>query len=198
MSQQDEQQGESQEAKALPHLASEFFAWIWYTSEARRGTLDLGEGVGAVDFWVGSRISFRAVDEDKARAVVTGESPSTTLEARAALAGGKVVNDLRLVLRREDREYEVTLRGPYLDLHNVRLPAQVKPAAGDGAENKNGEDEILYERMYLYDELWFLLGALYARFAEERTGADWRTETLPSLKAWVGRGRDSEGAYSVA
>lgn len=197
MAKQDEQQqSESQEAKALPHLASEFFAWLWYTSEQRRGTLDLGEGVGAVDFWVGSRISFRAVDEDKARAVVTGESPSTTLEARAALAGGKVVNDLRLVLRREEREYEVTLRGPYLDLHNVRLPAQVKTSAG-AAEKENG-DEILYERMYLYDELWFLLGALYARFAEERTGADWRTDTLPSLRAWVGRGRDAEGAYSVA
>jgi hypothetical protein len=188
MAKQDEQQFETQEAKALPHLASEFFAWLWYTSEQRRGTLDLGDGVGTVDFWVGSRISFRAVDEDKARAVVTGESPSTTLEARAALAGGKVVNDLRLVLRREEREYEVTLRGPYLDLHNVRLPAQVK----------TGADEILYERMYLYDELWFLLGALYARFAEERTGADWRTDTLPSLRAWVGRGRDAEGAYSVA
>jgi hypothetical protein len=196
MAKPEEQQSEGQEAKALPHLASEFFAWIWYTSEQKRGTLELGEGAGAVDFWVGSRISFRAVDEDKARAVVTGESPSTTLEARAALAGGKVVNDLRLVLRREEREYEVTLRGPYLDLHNVRLPAQVKTAAG--AAEKENSDEILYERMYLYDELWFLLGALYARFAEERTGADWRTDTLPSLRAWVGRVRDGEGAYSIA
>jgi hypothetical protein len=176
------------EAQALPHLASEFFAWIWYTSEAHRGTLDLGDGTGSVDFWVGSRLSFRALDEDKARAVLTGENPSTTLEARAALAGGKVVNDLRLSFRREDREYEVTLRGPHLDLHNVKLPAQIKV----------GEDEIVAERMYLYDELWFLLGALYTRFAEERTGAGWRTDMLPSLRAWVGRAKNADGAYSVA
>jgi hypothetical protein len=188
MAKHDPAPSDAPEAKALPHLASEFFAWIWYTSEARRGTIELGDGVGKCDFWVGSRLSFRAIDEDKARAVLTGDNPSTTLEARAALAGGKVVNDLRLNLRREDREYEVTLRGPHLDLHNVKLPAQVK----------TGEDEVLYERMYLYDELWFLLGALYARFAEERTGAEWRTDTLPSLRAWVGRGRDADGAYSVA
>jgi hypothetical protein len=188
MAQGKASEGEAPEAKALPHLASEFFAWIWYTSEQKRGTLELGDGAGSVDFWVGSRLSFRSIDEDKARAILTGENPSTTLEARAALAGGKVVNDLRLNLRREDREYEVTLRGPHLDLHNVKLPAQVK----------TGEEEILYERMYLYDELWFLLGALYTRFAEERTRAEWRTDTLPSLRAWVGRGRDADGAYSVA
>ena len=161
---------------ALPHLATEFFAWLWYASERDGGTFALGDG-SVFSFWVDDRLSFRLPDEDKARAVLTGESAAATLEARAALAGGKVVRDLRLALKREEREYAVTLRGIHLDLQGAKLPAELK--AGDEAA------EVLYERMFLVDELWFLVGALYKRFAEERTSAAWDTEHLPAMRSWA-------------
>lgn len=165
----------SDAAPALPHLSLEFFVWLWYASERDGGTMNLGEEAGVCDVWVEERISFRPPDEDRARAVLTGENASGSLEARAALASGKVVKDLQLHLRREEREYTVTLRGPHLDLAGAKFPTHAT----------DGEGELLFERMYLYEELWFIVGALYRAFARERTAGSWHSETLPAVRRWV-------------
>ena len=160
---------------ALPHLSAEFFIWLWYASERDGGTMIPSEEYGVIDVWVEERLSFRAPDEDRPRAVVTGADTAHALEARAALAGGKVVRDLQLHLRREEREYTLILRGVHLDLVGVKLP----PHAADG------EDALLYERMFLYEEVWGIVGQLYRCFARERTAPMWTSETLPTMHAWV-------------
>lgn len=167
-----------------PHVASEFYLWLWYTSERSGGTLSLGDEQGELTFWVDDRLTFRGSGEDKVSAVLTGEAPSTTLEARAALRGGKVLRDLKLAVRREEREYAVTLRGGVIDLAGARLPGVVK--GGDVAE-------VVYERMFLYEELHWILGALFRRFAEARAAPAWEAETVPALRAWsAGRPGASE------
>ncbi len=186
MSEQDEMEG------APPHVASEFFLWLWYRSETGQGRVDLGEN-GVVEFWVDDRIAFRAVGEEKVSAIMTGENPSLTPEAHAALAGGKVIRDVRLALRREDREYAVTLKAPRIEIAGAKLPALVK--SGD-------EGEVLYERMFLYEELHFVLSGLFRAFAEARCASDWRDAALPDLRRWVavqpgqGGGLDGEEAAS--
>lgn len=166
------------ERPALPHLTTEFLQWFWYASEREEGRVDLGEEGGIVDFWVDQRLSFRGPGEDRARAVLTGENPSAALEARAAIAGGKVVQDLQIGIRREGREYAAILRGPHLDVAAAKLPT----------ECKGGEDEVLYERMFLYEDLFFVIRALYRRFAEERASPEWATVHLPAMRAWAAIG----------
>ena len=161
---------------ALPHLTTEFFVWLWYVTDRDGGTVNLGEEWGVIEVWIDERLTFRTHDEDKARAVLTGEDAASCLEARAAMASGKVVKDLRLRLRKEEREYTFVLRGVHLDLAGVKLPDH----------SPEGEDELLYERMFLYEEVWSLLRALYRRFAAERTAPTWRSETLKAIRAWVG------------
>lgn len=164
-------------APALPHLTAEFFVWLWYASERDGGTMNLG-AAGVCDVWVEERLSFRIPNEDKARAVLTGENTSSAPEARAALASGKVVRDVQIHLRREEREYTVTLRGVNLDLAGVKFPSH----------SADGEDALLYERMYLYEDLWFSIQQLYQRFASERAAESWYTVTLPAIRRWVGGG----------
>jgi len=159
---------------ALPHLSTEFYIWLWYASERDGGTMKLSEEIGIVDVWIEQRLSFSGLSEQKSRAVVTGENTASSLEARAALATGKVVQELQLHLRREEREYTVTLKGINLDVSGAKLP----PHAGEG------EDGLLYERMYLYEDLWFIITGLYRRFAAERTASSW-TQTLEEIRAWV-------------
>jgi hypothetical protein len=160
---------------AFPHLSLEFYLWLWYASEREGGSFWLGDELGRIDAWIDDRLAFRSPDEDKVRAVMTGENAAASLEARAALAGGKVVSDLRLHLRREEREYSVVLKGSHLDLQGAKLPAH----------QKGGEDELLYERMFLYEDLWFCVGALYRVFAAERVKPDWNKTTLTAMRAWV-------------
>lgn len=160
----------------LPHLAGEFYTWLWWASEVQGALFELADPVGNIELWVDARLAFRSTGETKVTAVMTGEAPSTSLEARAALAGGKVLQELRVGLRRDDREFTVTLKGPEMHLTGVKLPQVVS----------DGVDEVLYDRMFLYSELTLVLGALYDSFSEIRVGDTWEGEVLPALRRWVG------------
>ena len=69
----------------------------------------------------------------------------------------------------------------HLDLCGLKLPAHAS----------EGEDGLLYERMFLYEEAYAIVSALYRTFARERTSAAWHAETLPQIRAWVQRGEDA-------
>lgn len=166
------------EAETPPHIASDFYLWLWFASEVGGGQIELPEQA-PFSWWVDDRLSFRPVGEDKVHAVLTGDNPSTTPEARAALAGGKVLRDVRLAMRRDDREYSVTLRGPNISISGAKLPGLVK--TGDPAE-------ILYERMFLYEELHWMVGTMFRKFAEERASERW-SPLADRMREWAaGRG----------
>lgn len=167
-----------------PALSAEFFLYLWFASEAGSGKIPLEDG--EVQFWVEDRLGFRVSGDNKPSTILTGERPSASPEARAALKGGKLLRDLRLGLRREDREYFLLLKGPRLEMAGARLPGLVK----------TGEiSEILFERMFLYEEAHFLLGQLWSRFADRRFTLEWEREILPRIRAWVWE--NNEGALDV-
>ncbi len=161
---------------APPHVAAEFYLWLWHRSDTGGGCLAVEEG-DDIDFWVDDRIAFRPAGEEKVTAVMTGENPGTAPEARAAVAGGKVLRDVKLALKRGEREYQVTLRGSSVEIAAAKLPGLLK----------GGEvDELLYERAFLYEELHWMIGQLFRAFSDDRTARTWRTEAIPALRAWAG------------
>lgn len=166
----------------VPHLAGEFYAWLWWASEQRGAVFQLEPPVGTVELWVDERLAFRNPDDSKVAAVMTGENPAASLEARAALAGGKVLQEIRLGLRREDREFFLTLKGPAMHLTGLKLPQVVT----------EGGEEVLYDRIHLYEELCFVLSGLLEEFAQVRTGPSWQDEVLPALHDWI-LGREAAG-----
>lgn len=157
-----------------PHLASEFLLWFWWRSERDNTVFDLPLPVGRVEAWVDDRLSFRPPGEDKATAVLTGENPSATLEARAALAGGKVLHDLRVHLKRDEREYVFQLGGARLDVRGLKLPSMPSEVP----------DEILLDRLDRYGEFQLVLMGLFQAFAEERGAERWRQQVVPEVRAW--------------
>jgi len=159
----------------LPHLAGEFYTWLWWSSEEQGGVFDLDDPVGRVDLWVDERLAFRNPNDSRITAVMTGENPSITLEARAALAGGKVLQELRIGLRRDDREFYATLKGPAMHLQGLKLPQVVS----------EGGEEVLYDRMHLYEELCFILAGLVQQYAEVRNGPHWDDVVFPRLRGWI-------------
>ena len=165
----------------MPHLCSEFFLWICYAAENGLGRLGIEQKRGQekvqleVLFWIEDRISFRNPAEEQTRAVVTGESLFQTQEAAAALSSGKMIQDLRLHLRVEEREYSLTLKSPYLDVSSLKFP-----------EHEKTEDEaLILERMWLYNEVNFALESLYQYFSELRLSKEWGKDILPKIREWV-------------
>ncbi|MEQ1501194.1 MAG: hypothetical protein ABMB14_03140 [Myxococcota bacterium] len=159
----------------VPHLAGEFFSWLWWASEQQGSAFDLGPPIGQVDVWVDERLAFRDADDTRVSAVMTGDNPAASLEARAALAGGKIVQEIRLGVRREDREYFFTLKGPAMHFTGLKLPQAVK----------DGEAEVVFERIHLYDEVCFVIAGLFRQFAVVRSTPTWQTDVLPSLHDWI-------------
>lgn len=159
----------------LPHVAGEFYAWLWWCSEQNGASFVLPDPIGRVDVWVDERLAFRNPEDTRVTAVMTGENPAATLEARAALAGGKVLQELRLGVRRDDREYFATLRGPAMHLVGLKMPQVVT----------DGGEEVLFERMHLYEEICLVLAGLFRSFSEKRIAPEWDAEILPALKGWI-------------
>jgi hypothetical protein len=171
----------------VAHLAGEFYAWLWWTSELG-AAFDLPPPVGPVDVWVDERLAFRNPDDTRISAVMTGANPAATLEARAALAGGKVLHEIRLGMRREDREYLFTLKGPAMHVTALKLPAVETESDADGQAG------VVFERIHLYDELCFVVASLFRRFAERRTSESWAAEVVPELQDWIlARQADEDG-----
>ena len=82
---------------------------------------------------------------------------------------------IQIHLKREERDYSLTLKGPLMDLSGVKFPAH----------SGEGEEGLLFERMYLYEDLWFCLGQLYEAFAKSRVSEEWEKTVLPGMKNWI-------------
>ena len=159
---------------SLPHLSTEFFTWLWWSTEQGGGRLTVdGEEIIA---WVDDRMAFRLPSEDAARAVLTGADTARAAEAKAAMAAGKIIKELRIRLQWGDREYGFTLKGSGLDVGGLVLPAL--PDDGD-------EQDRLMLRMEAIEALWAVLGAIYRQFAAARTSDEWHTEVVPSIQGWL-------------
>jgi hypothetical protein len=159
----------------LPHLTSDFFAWLWYTTEAQGGTITLNDR--ELQVWVDDRIAFRSLSEESTRSVLTGPDAPRGREARAALGTGKVVREFRLRIAWEDREFSVTLSAPALDMSGLLLPPLIEDAGDDA--------DLLYARMEAVEMVWGIVGELYKEFAKVRTSDEWTDQVVPSVANWV-------------
>ncbi len=158
-----------------PHMAAEFYVWFWWYSENNEGRFNLGDNLGVVYAWVDQRLSFRRPGDQKVSTVLTGENPAASLEARAALAGGKVLQDVRIGMRRDEREFYATLRGPAVHVGALKLPQVMS----------EGLEEQVYDRMFLYEEFHLVLGAILQQFADMRASSEWKSKVLPELRGWL-------------
>lgn len=166
----------SGEATPVPaHLGGEFYLWLWFVSERDSAEFELDKPIGAVQVWVDDRLAFRRPEDTKATAVMTGENPAASLEARAALAGGKVLQELRVGVRRDDREFTATLKGPGVMIGQLKVPQVLSDAA----------EEAVVDRMFLVQEFQLILEALLRKFAAERASKAWGREVLPAMRRWL-------------
>jgi len=158
-----------------PTLSSEFYLWLWHGSQERSGRFDLGATGERIELYVEDRLAFRSPGETRVSAVLTGDNPAETIEARAAVFGGKILQECRIRIRRDDQDYVVTLKGPEMHLTGIKLP----PFAAES------ESEAIVDRMARYDELAYVVGQLFEVFCAERTSSGWEQTVEPALRAWV-------------
>ena len=116
------------------------------------------------------------------RAVITGEDVANSAETKAALASGKTLKDVKLILRLEAATYSLSLRGGRLDIGGLK---QESHEADDiPVEEDDSKEAMLLLRMQEYNDIWSIIEQLFYVFAEERTSAKW-AKTLNQIRSWV-------------
>jgi recombination associated protein RdgC len=109
-------------------------------------------------------------------------------EARTGLRTGKKLEQARLQIVKDEREYNLTLGATFFEFRNVRLPKT--EGADSAADSTDAEVEgAVLERIFLFEELVKIVNDLLRMFVEVRTSDKW-PEELARVRKWVHKSAD--------
>lgn len=161
--------------KSVEFLASEFLTWLLFRTERQIWEWGGENGKRGFELWPDDRLRLEAPLSGLTCDVLSGGSPSSSPEARAALAHGKMVQEARWKLIYEDRIWVFTLKAPDLDLRTVKMPELLTQE----------DDDRLRERITLLEHLEATVEDLYGRFLRLRISEAWDREELPAIARWI-------------
>ncbi|MDP6944299.1 MAG: hypothetical protein QF464_09140 [Myxococcota bacterium] len=154
-------------------LGGEFLTWLWYHAEHQEGRFKLGERY--IEVYFDAKLVLEATGDIRETSSIKSECPTETEEARASLQSGKHVAEARLRVVAEQKQWTATVKANDLSLNGVKIPALLS----------REDDDKVYERLYLLEEIEDLLDDLFDRFLDVRLDeANWDTE-VDVLRAWV-------------
>lgn len=158
----------------LAFLGEEFLTWLSFRLDSQGGHFALAKS-GDVDVWIDDRVLLteRGV-ENAAETSVKGGDPARAPETQAALAGGKMFARARVGVRKQDKEWSLTLDNQ-LVTRGLKLPALMTDEA----------DEKLFERVALLEELNLVFDELFEEFCDVRFGELWEKSVLPAMRKWA-------------
>lgn len=167
-----------------PHIATEFFTWLLYQSEVDEQRFSI-EGIGEVEVLLQDRLSFQSGEQNSGKAVISGEDAPASAETKAALISGKLLTDIKLLLRLEVATYMLTLRGDLLDIGSLKQVNEDLDEPVEVFQEDDSKEAQLLLRMAEYEDIMTILRTLFRRFAERRTQDNWHYEEVQSMRRWV-------------
>lgn len=163
-------------------LGREFLTWLVHRIESGNARFEIDGSV--VELALGDRVVLEGGPADRARLTVVGEG-DLRAEMGAGLRRGKLLDRARLVVRRGERHWELTLDGGMLVYEGLRCPA-LGARDGDGDDDgRAGFENDLFLRLADVEDAIGVLDQLFADFCRLRGAAAWTTRTLPALREWV-------------
>ncbi|MCB9688345.1 MAG: recombination-associated protein RdgC [Alphaproteobacteria bacterium] len=181
-------------------IAADFITWLWLQSESSDGLFRVVEHVSGADvaegedgeedgwnevtetlrradlsLWLESKLKLQDVSAEEApdTTILLGVAPSVTPAARRDLHGGKRPVEARIGLKMDEIECALTVAAGEdgVQITGIKLPFEVK----------DGQEELVFERMMLLDLLHTTLRKLFQQFFLARTSPAW-TERI---EAWM-------------
>ena len=163
------------------HFGELFLLWLWYHSDVDDTIFYLSDG-SALTLAIDNQITLEAKLTEAERTVLSGGAPADIREAFEALHQGKVVSQAKIRLQRDEKEWIFVLTGSSLDISGLKIPALMTKA----------DDDKLYERQGLVEEIDSLIRGLYEKFLSIRLDSDaWKQEESDIL-SWIIRKMKAE------
>lgn len=159
-------------------LGREFLLWLWFSSEQNGGLFQLPKA-GEIEFLLEDRLVMEPVFGDGHRHLVTGMDATLSIEAAVALQINKVPSEIKVKIVQHARAWTFALRGDDLQLRSLKIPEVLT----------KHEDEKVFERVYLLEEIEAILSELFSMFLDNRIGDDW-DQSHSSIRSWILGKRD--------
>lgn len=158
------------------HFGELFLLWLWYHSDIDDTLFYLSDG-SALTLAVDNQITLQAKLTETEKTVLSGGAPADSREAFEALRQGKSVSHAKFRLQHDEKEWVFVLIGSTLDITGLKIPALMTKA----------DDDKLYERQGLIEEVDALIRGLYEKFLSVRLDLDaWNIE-YDNLCDWIDR-----------
>ena len=174
--------------RAKGFVGREFLTWVWYVAENQREGLAVtardGKTELAFDLWIGDRLVLEASSGLSLEHAIKGGDPSQSREAHLALANGKTVRDLKIVVAIKGYgEFSTVLRGDDLNPRSLKLP---KPDDGGEGVSAAGKDDLpLALRIKQTEAFLSVLDGLFSKFLMARSSEDWEKRDLKAIQTWI-------------
>lgn len=155
------------------HLGWEFLTWLWFSIKTREGIFET-ESAGEAAVAMQRAISMDCSHAFSGRMMLTTDSPATAPETHAALAVGKVVNKLSLLISTRAGDWSLTLGGSDLAVSGLTM---------EPFEEK--DPRAICE--YRFDQVRQAAGtidALLTAFLRVRFGQGW-TKEYSNMRIWA-------------
>lgn len=156
------------------HFGELFLMWLWYHSEIDDTIFYLSDG-SVLTLAIDNQITLEAKLTEAEKTVLSGGAPADSREAYEALRQGKVVSQAKIRLQRDEKEWVFCLTGATLDISGLKIPALMTKA----------DDDKLYERQGLIEEIDSLIRGLFEKFLSVRLSPEsWKTE-YDNICDWI-------------
>lgn len=155
-------------------LGAEFLLWLWHKDDVRDGLHELPDE--SVELHFDDQLRLEGFLAEAEQSALKGGAPAHSPEAHQALQVGKRVAKAKLRLVKIEREWVFTVEASSFRLSGVKTPALLT----------REDDEPLFERLYLIDELERALFGIYRLFLQERLDADWEKQRV-KIAEWIAR-----------
>lgn len=165
-------------AETKRFLGREFLTWLVHHVEEGGGRIARPEG--EIELHLGDRVVLEGPVKGE-RLALTGPG-DLRAELGAGLRRGKLLDRAHLVVKRDERRWELVLDGGMLTVGALRCPPL---GERDGGDPRAAFENDLFLRLADVEEVLGVLDALFAEFCRLRASREWQREALPALRAWA-------------
>ena len=153
----------------------EFLTWLWFHSDRNEGIFKQGNDKGPIEIWFDAKLVLESQGDITEQNVIKSEQPTDTDEARTSLQTGKQVVDARLRVISGQKQWTFGFKAEELAMSSLKLPALLS----------NEDDDQLYERFYLIEEIEEIMAGLYQDFMTMRADDERWREEVQAMRHWV-------------
>jgi hypothetical protein len=164
-----------QRMRTTAHLGRDFLTWLWFKSDTQEGLVKVGENTATAEIWFTDRVVLSTHGDLPERVAINTDDPSGNAEARTALRQGKKVDQARLRIVKDQREWLVTVKSESLALGAIKIPQLLTKE----------EDDQIRERLVFLDQLDSITVSLFKRFIALRNDNSRWDDTCAAMATWI-------------